>query len=372
MTELIISITGLFFSIIFSSSEIALISAHNLQLKVWMKQKVRGSKLALSIMNNPEEYLTVILIGTNLSNIITTSFATLYLTNYINNHFLLIMLIASIILFLGEIIPKILNNSKWGIFSKSLPETQTQLKNRRANLQELYEQVDDPIAMEKEQQDMISQVFEFSESTLEEVMTPRTDISSIHNTANLEEVMHVFIDSGHSKIPVYKNNIDNITGIIYLYDLYKSPKDINDIVKPITFFPYSKSVIPTLKDFQKNNTTIAIILDEHGGTAGLVTVEDLFEGLFGEFYDEFDTEFNHSDRLPDGSIIANGKMEWEIFNKKYGDVIPKGEYETVAGYIISEIGRIPNKGERLYLDVGQIVIRNATSRSIKQVQLFIK
>ena len=314
--ELIIALTGLLFSILFSSSEIALISANNLQLKVWAKQNIRGSKLALDIINSPEEYLTSILIGTTLSNILATAFATIYFSDIIQYQILIIILIASIILFLGEILPKaitreaankiliinaplllvfriicnpltiLLKYSSWGQVSISLPNSREEIKRSRDDLQQLYEQVDDPEAMEKEQQDMISQVFEFSESAVEDAMTPRTEISAVSISANLEEIMHVFLDSGHSKIPVYKNDLDNIVGIIYLYDLYKSPENIQDILKTVNFIPYSKSVMDSMKEFQTFRHAIAIVIDEHGGTTGLVTVEDLFEELFGEFDDE--------------------------------------------------------------------------------------
>ena len=400
--ELIISFIGLLFSILFSSSEIALISANNLQLKVWDKQKIRGASLAIKITNHKEEYLSTILIGTTLSNILVTTYATIYLSSPIFNYspFIIIIIISSLVLLLGEIIPKAISRKISNkmivvnapilylfnflfrplnrLFSKinisdisiSNSEKHKQLESRD-DLHHLYNQVDDPKAMEKDQKEMISQVFEFSKSTIEDAMTPRTEISSINVNSNLEEIMHIFIDSGHSKIPVYKKNIDNIIGIIYLYDLFKSPEDINDVIKEIKFFPYTKTVMDTLKEFQNTRHSIAIVLDEHGGTAGLVTTEDLFEELFGEFYDEFDNNDTKYKRLTDGTVIADAKMEIDQFNKHFENYFPSGEYETIAGYIISNLGRIPNKGEHLFLPIGQIVIRKGTSRKIEQVQIFL-
>ena len=400
--ELIISFIGLLFSILFSSSEIALISANNLQLKVWDKQKIRGASLAIKITNHKEEYLSTILIGTTLSNILVTTYATIYLSSPIFNYspFIIIIIISSLVLLLGEIIPKAISRKLSNkmivvnapilylfnflfrplnrLFSKinisdisiSNSEKHKQLESRD-DLHHLYNQVDDPKAMEKDQKEMISQVFEFSKSTIEDAMTPRTEISSINVNSNLEEIMHIFIDSGHSKIPVYKKNIDNIIGIIYLYDLFKSPEDINDVIKEIKFFPYTKTVMDTLKEFQNTRHSIAIVLDEHGGTAGLVTTEDLFEELFGEFYDEFDNNDTKYKKLTDGTVIADAKMEIDQFNKHFENYFPSGEYETIAGYIISNLGRIPNKGEHLFFPIGQIVIRKGTSRKIEQVQIFL-
>ena len=400
--ELIIAFVGLLFSILFSSSEIALISANKLQLKVWEKQNLRGSLLAIKITNHKEEYLSTILIGTTLSNILVTTYATIYMSspNYNYNPFIIIIIISSLVLLLGEILPKAISRElsnkmlvmnspilylfnfifrpinrlvskiNFENFSISNTERHKHLENRD-NLHHLYKQVDDPRAMEKDQKEMISQVFEFSKSTIEDAMTPRTEISAISSESNLEEIMHIFIDSGHSKIPVYKKNIDNISGIIYLYDLFKSPEDINDVIKEVKFFPYTKTVMDTLKEFQNTRHSIAVVLDEHGGTAGLVTTEDLFEELFGEFSDEFDNKNTHYKKLSDGSILADAKMEIDQFNKHFDNYFPNGEYETIAGYITSNLGRIPNKGEHLFLPIGQILVRKGSSRKIEQVQIFI-
>tara|TARA_B100000131_G_scaffold91826_1_gene88575 strand:- start:322 stop:1539 length:1218 start_codon:yes stop_codon:yes gene_type:complete len=401
--ELIISFVGLLFSILFSSSEIALISANNLQLKVWEKQKLRGASLAIKITNNKEEYLSTILIGTTLSNILITTYATIYLSTDFNySPLLIIIIISSLVLLLGEIIPKAISRelsnkmilinapilylfnfifrpinrffSKFNNSNISISNTEkhSHLKDNRDDLHYLYKQVDDPNTMENDQKEMISQVFEFSKSTIEDAMTPRIDISAINVNSNLEEIMHIFIDSGHSKIPVYKNNIDNIIGIIYLYDLFKSPEDINDVIKDIKFFPYTKSVMDTLKEFQDTRHSIAIVLDEHGGTSGLVTTEDLFEELFGEFSDEFDNKDSKYKKLADGSILADAKIEIDHFNKEFKSFFPEGEYETIAGYIISNLGRIPNKGEHLFLPIGQFLIRKGSSRKIEQVQIFFE
>ena len=126
-----------------------------------------------------------------------------------------------------------------------------------------------------------------------------------------------------------------------------------------------------MNQFKKENHSIAIVLDEHGGTAGLITIEDVFEELFGDFEDEFDFEENSSKLLDDGSIIADAKMEYEIFNEKYGNIINDGDYETLGGYIINSIGRIPNKNEHLFLPIGHVIIRKASSRNIEQIQIYL-
>ena len=400
---LTLSIVGLFFSILFSSSEIALLSANPFQINVWNKQKkLRFFNWAEKIIANKEEFLITILIGTNISNILATSFATIYLINKETIDSTLIFLpIAIVILFIGEIFPKTFSRTyaNYGIIalspflmffkigfypllmplkalgimniSKSITD-EKELKIKRTDLQNIYENVDDFEAMEKEQQEMISNVFEISESTVYDAMTPRTEISAVEINDGLEKALHVLIDSGHSKIPVYRNDLDDIVGIIYLYDLFKTPESLEEVIKPIIFIPYSKALMTLMSEFQKTKNAIGIVLDEHGGTAGLITIEDMFEELLGDFEDEFDVSDIESQQLEDGSIIADAKIDWKDFNDRFGQIIPNGDYETIGGFIINEVGRIPNQGEHIFSEIGQIIIIKASSRKIDKIQFYPK
>ena len=401
MLDLNLALLGLILSIIYSSSEIALLSANALQLDVWEKQEKYLARLASSILDRKPEYLSVILIGTNLSNILATSFATVYLlrSNFLP-HQLIIIPIAIVILLFGEILPKsimqryanlgliilspilklsyflffpiifLLRQTGWMNVTERFSKTAEELEEKRDDIQHAYEQVDDPEAMEDDQKEMISNVFDFRESKVSEVMTPRTDISAISSTESLEKVLHTFIDSGHSKLPVFEKDLDNIIGVVYLYDLFHSPENIQEVIKPVLFIPYTKPVIDLLGEFQSAHHAMAVVLDEHGGSAGLITAEDVFEELFGDFEDEFDVDTKKSEKQADGSIVVDARMDWEDFNDEYGNMIPKGDYETVGGYIISQLGRIPNKGEHLFIPIGQTVVIKASARQIHRVQIY--
>ena len=401
MLDLNLALLGLILSIIYSSSEIALLSANALQLDVWEKQEKYLARLASSILDRKPEYLSVILIGTNLSNILATSFATVYLLrSNLLPHQLIIIPIAIVILLFGEILPKsimqryanlgliilspilkssyflffpiifLLRQTRWMNVTERFSKTAEELEEKRDDIQHAYEQVDDPEAMEDDQKEMISNVFDFRESKVSEVMTPRTDISAISSTESLEKVLHTFIDSGHSKLPVFEKDLDNIIGVVYLYDLFHSPENIQEVIKPVLFIPYTKPVIDLLSEFQSAHHAMAVVLDEHGGSAGLITAEDVFEELFGDFEDEFDVDTKKSEKQADGSIVVDARMDWEDFNDEYGNMIPKGDYETVGGYIISQLGRIPNKGEHLFIPIGQTVVIKASARQIHQVQIY--
>ena len=399
MDILFLAITGIILSIFFSSSEIALISASKLQINVWEKQGKRLSHIANSIIKNKEFYLFCILVGNNLANMLTTSFLTIYLVNNysVMPQYMVVIIISLLILMFAEIIPKSIirqfSNIALLLFSPILfifgiilypiyflfnlfikPSSNSSIFKEhdymRDDIQHVYKHVDESIEIEEDQKEMLSNVFTLGKNTAYEVMTPRTKLSMISDNDSLEEALHAFIDSGHSKLPVYNDNIDNIIGVVYLYDLFKNPNNINEIVKPVNKIPFTKHISDIMTSFQKSNSNLAIVIDEHGGTAGLITAEDIFEELFGEFEDEFDHDEVRSKLKDDGSIITNARIECDEFNKLYNNLIPEGNYETLAGYIISEVGRIPNQGENLFLPIGQILIKKSSSRKIEEIQIF--
>ena len=406
MLELNLGIFGLIFSVLFSASEIALISATKLQIDVWVKQKYKLGKLTKFIIDNKSKFLTVSLIGTNLSNILSSSFFTIYLihiTNINNIYFpegLLFIPIALTILLFGEILPKtiireysniallilspvmyifyiffypfvILFNKINFTNKKHYLSKEELLAEKREEFEQIFEDIDKDIEIEEEQKEIISNIFDYREQIAGKVMTPLDSISAISIASNLDDLAHKLIDSGHSKIPVYENDLNNIKGIIYLYDLYSNPENLTDIVKDVLFVPYTELIPNLMKTFKEKNQSMAIVLDAYGKTGGIITIEDIFEELFGDFEDEFDYENLQSWKNKDGSIITNAKISIKEFNEKYNNLIPLGDYETIGGFIIEKLGRIPNKNEHLFLQIGQILIRKASSKRIEQVQIFI-
>ena len=403
---IILAIIGLIFSILFSSSEIALISANKLQIDVWRKQRYTFSKITKNILNNKTDYLTVSLIGTNLANILATTFFTVFFIDLINNGKLIFLSeeliffpIALIILFFGEILPKaiIIEHATimilvlspilkffYFIFypivflfrglvqedKKHFIKSKEYLNEKRQEFQTIFEENNDLDTIEKEQKEMISNIFDYREQTIGKVMTPIESISTVHISSTLDEVARVFIDSGHSKLPVYDKNLDDIKGVVYLYDLYSKPENLDDIKRDVLFVPYSKLIPDLMKKFKDTKHSIAIVLDQDGKTSGIITIEDIFEELFGDFEDEFDYEKINSVKLDDGSFIINAKMTIEDFNKEFNNLIPDGPYETIGGYIIKKTGKIPHKNEHLFLDIGQVIIRKGSSRRIEQIQLY--
>ena len=399
MLEIYLVVLGLFFSILFSSSEIALISASKLQIDVWVKQNYKLGNLTKFIIDNKSKFLTVSLIGTNLSNILTSTFATVYLIDMISikssnfpDEFLFFPIALTILIF-GEIMPKTLireySNIMLLVLSPvlyifyylffpfvyifdliSISNTKLSINEKRQEFENIFENNDNIDTIEKDQKEIISNIFEYREESVEQVMTKLEDISAISLESNLDDLAHKFIDSGHSKLPVYENNLNNIKGVIYLYDLYTKPENINDIIRDVLFVPYTKLIPDLLKLLKETKHSIAIVIDKQGNTSGLITIEDIFEELFGDFEDEFDYKKLESWINKDSSIITNANIKVDDFNQKYNNIIPEGDYETLAGYIINEIDRIPNKNEHLFLTIGHVIIKKASSRRIEQIQIF--
>ena len=307
MLEINLALIGIFFSILFSGTEIALISASKLQIDVWIKQKYKLATLTKYIIDNKPKFLTVSLIGTNLSNILASSFSTVFLINYINNNNitfsenLLFIPIALTILIFGEILPKTLIRDYSNImllflspilymfyiifypfviifnkinFNKEdmITNKKDLLKEKQEEFEHVFEHINESVNIEDEQKEIISNIFDYRDQTVKKVMTPRENISAVSINSNLDDLAHKFIDSGHSKLPIYKDNLDHIEGVIYLYDLYSKPQNLTEILRDVLYVPYSKLIPDLMKVFKKTKHSIAIVLDENGNTAGLITI----------------------------------------------------------------------------------------------------
>ena len=223
----------------------------------------------------------------------------------------------------------------------------------------------------KKESAIITKVLALGEQKVYEAMRPRTEIVGVDIDSTIDEVISVFIDSGYSKIPVYEENLDNIRGVIFAYDIFKSPKNLQSIIREIIFVPETKRSFEMLNEFLNKQVSIAIVVDEFGGTAGLVTMEDIIEELFGEIKDEYDIEEDICKKIATDTYLISGKVEIDYINEKYSLGIPTGDYETIAGFITSEIGRIPLQGESVTIDRFYFLVARANHIKIELVKLTI-
>jgi len=230
--------------------------------------------------------------------------------------------------------------------------------------------------IEEEEREMIHSIFEFGDTLVREVMTPRTGIIALEDTNTLKEVLDLMVSEGHSRIPAYRENVDEIVGIVYSKDLLKQWQKeelgmpVKKLMQPPYFVPETKKVNELLREFQRQKIQIAIVIDEYGGTAGLVTMEDLLEEIVGEISDRWEKEAPDFQKLPDGKILVSGKMELEEANEELKLGLPEENgVETVAGFILSYLGKFPKVGEKFRFKDLLFTIEKSDEHSISLVQV---
>jgi len=399
--KLLLLIILILLSGFFSGTEIAHVVANKIKIELKARKKNIAAIHSKYFLDHPQIFFTVILIGNNVVNIAFASLSAIFLSNLFGlNEFTILFISSLTILLLGEIIPKYFAHelAERGALLTAIPlrgvlfliypvvklfselsDRITQSSNLKAdNISHLFDKEDLKILVEeskkagvmsKKDSDLIGKVFELGDQRVYGAMTPRTAIVGIEIDQSINSAISLFIESGFSKLPVYENNLDNIKGVILVKDVFKSPANISSILREVSFIPETKKSFEVLNEFLDKKVSIAIVIDEHGGTAGIVTIEDILEELFGEIKDEYDIEENICKKMSDGSYIISGGIEIDYLNEKYDLKIEEGDYETIAGYITSKLGRIPVKGETVAIDNFKFWIARASIHKIEVVRL---
>jgi putative hemolysin len=255
-----------------------------------------------------------------------------------------------------------------------VPDTQ-QEKVTAEELMILVERGSEQGVIEAEEQQMIGAVLELGQQRVHEVMVPRIDISALPVTATLDEMIATIVNDGHSRIPIYDESIDNVVGILYAKDLLPLLKggrepNLRKIVRPPVFVPESISVDDLLHQLQRQKVHIAIVLDEYGGTAGLVTIEDLIEEIVGEIQDEYDVEEPMIEPLDEDRARVDGRASIDDLTTHFGlelDAEDKEQYDTVGGLVYHEIGGVPNVGDTVEVDGLTLTVESTDGRRVGKV-----
>ncbi len=231
--------------------------------------------------------------------------------------------------------------------------------------------------VDEEELEMIENVLELSDTSAEEIMTPRTDIIALEVDTDLTTVLKTISRAGHSRIPVYESNIDNIIGLVYAKDLLseigKNEEEfkLRDKIRKAYFVPETKPLRVLLHEFQNQKLHIAVVLDEYGGTAGIVTIEDILEELVGEIVDEYEqTPPEAMDRIDESTVEIDARMYVDDLNDQFGLELPEDEdYDTVGGFVFSHLGYIPKTGESFEYDNISFTVKAAEARRIKRLRI---
>lgn len=427
MQGLEFKIAGIILSILllalFAGLEIAFISANKLNIELKKKQGRRSGIILSRFMDNPARFIGTTLIGFNIVlvvygllwsdvvepvwNLIGEWLELERRKLVINSYFKLFVetvLSTLVILVLGEFIPKALFRAKsdsvlsffaplanfmykllYPIASFFINIAEWLLKylfNVRINdkkeafsrldLEHLFQQTKE---QDEDSQELNTELFEnalsFSSIKVRQCLIPRKEIEAVDIKTPIEEVKNTFIQSKLSKLLVYEENIDNILGYIHQLDMFKNPSDIKPILHPIPAVPESMSAADLISRFTRERKSIAWVVDEFGGTAGIITMEDLLEEIFGDIKDEYDTEEFVEKQIADNEFIFSGRLELDYLKEKYDFGFPENESETLSGFIIHQHETIPSLKDRIIIDNYEFDILNVSDTRIEMVKMKI-
>jgi putative hemolysin len=403
LIEIILAILAIILAGFFAGSETVFLSASKIRIEVLHRRKVKGMKRVYKFIKNPESFIVTSLVGTNFSHVIFSSLIVLILRESVDE-FLIVLFSASLLLIFSEIIPKaigwefannlikrtalLLNFFKYIFypinilltsistfllkrFHVSAEQKMENLLNRR-DLQKYIHESEKFGIIESDEREIISRIFDMADTRVKETMIPRTDIIAVSNAASVPELIEKFNESGVSRIPIYEGDLDNIVSVVYAMDLFLNPLKLKDIQQEIFYVPETKSTFQLLRELRQKKMSIAVVLDEYGGTAGLVTLEDLIEELFGEIYDEFDLDHEPSYIFEDDRTIKIiARAEVDEINQKFNLNIPEGNYTTLGGFIIEKLGRIPRTNETIDLECCKIIVEKASRKRVILVKLIL-
>ncbi|MCM2466472.1 hemolysin family protein [Methanoculleus oceani] len=407
--EIILFIVCLLLSGFFSSSEVALISITRAKVRALLNQSRKGAKALDTLKRSTDALLITILIGNNVVNVAAASLATAIAIAIYGDVGIGIATGVTVILMLifGEIGPKmyasrhteelalrvarpILYLSKvlypvlWvldrikGQFAFRPGVTEPVVTEEE--IKEWIDVGEEEGTIEEEERDMLYSVLRFGDTTVREVMTPRVDVVMIENTATLENALSIFNETGFSRIPVYHEHIDNVIGLLNVKDVFaavfrqQTSATIGNLMYEPYFVPESKKIDELLKELQLKKQHMAVVLDEYGSFAGIVTVEDMLEELVGEIMDEFDEEEPEVQQIEEGVYLVDARAWVEHLNEDLNLALPLTDtYESIGGLVIDRLGHIPRRGEVVKVEESNItlVVMQMRGRRIVKVKLIL-
>mgnify|MGYP000076393973 FL=1 len=407
-----VALLSLFFSAFFSGIEIAFISANKLQLELDKNTGKFPSNIISYFSKNESDFITTMLVGNNIAlvvyGIVMTQILTPELSEYFSSSLSLLLaqtfITTIIVLITAEFLPKaifrIFPNQILKIFSLPIwlffvvfrPLALLMLNTANIILKYIFEQeisndkqvfgkndLDDFLSNVKSAEgiedtrvevEMLQNALDLTDKKVRECMVPRTDIIAMDVLSSINDVKEKFIKTKLSKLLIYKGNIDKVIGYIHSSDLFKNPKNVRSVLLPISFVPESMLAMDMLNQFIENNKGVSLVVDEFGGTSGMITIEDVTEEIVGEIVDEHDVEELTDEQLSENSFRFFGKIDIEMVNKKYNLHLPESdEYETIAGLLLHHFEEIPKKDDVIELVEYQFNIINVNETTIQEVRL---
>ncbi len=413
----VVIVISLILSAFFSGMEIAYVSSNKIHIEIEKKQAGFLSVLLTRLTKKPSKFIATMLVGNNIALVVYGFYMGDVLMHYIEGYYpnmagsisLLVQTAIStlIILLTAEFLPKVFfqiyANKLLKIFSlpayvfylffspiswfviwvsdvvlKRFFKTdgdQVQLAFSKTELgdyiNEQMETVEEHDKIDSEIQ-IFQNALDFSDVKSREVMVPRTEIVAVEKSQSIEEVSQLFIDTGLSKIIIYNGTVDDIIGYVHSFELFKKPKSLRSILLPVIFVPETMFVKDVLNLLTKKHKSIAVVIDEYGGTSGIITVEDIVEELFGEIEDEHDSLALIEEQLDESRYRFSARLEVDYLNETYKLNLPESEnYETLGGMIVNHTEEIPEKDDEVLIDSFKISVVDTSNTKIEIVELTV-
>ena len=409
--QLVIILISVLLSAFFSGMEIAFVSSNKMHLELEKKKDTLLAKILKRLTQKPSKFITTMLVGNNIALVIYGYFMGDLLMGlfqgFITNEFLLLLIqtfISTIIILItAEFLPKavfrIYANESMKLFAFpayffyllfyvisrfitaisdfflrvffNIREDQVQLAFSKA---ELGHYIDEQLESAEDEVDSEIQIFQnaldFHDVKAREAMIPRTEIIAVEVHDSPKNLKQLFMETGLSKVMVYNNSLDDIIGYAHFFDLFKKPKNIRSILLPIEIVPETMMIHDILNDLILKSKSVAIVLDEYGGTSGLITIEDIIEELFGDIEDEHDSITLLEEKLNDREYNFSTRLEVDYINEVYGlDLAEDSNYETLGGLIVNHTENIPSMGEIIQIGNYQFTILKESTSKIEEVYL---
>lgn len=401
----------LLLSAFFSGSELAFISANKLGIEVERGKGKRRGRILAGFFDDPKDFLSAMLVGNNIALVVFTTLMAMLIepqiekvTNSSGFILLFMTLITTIVVLLfGEFLPKVFSRLYANelmttmtyplAFFKSILKLPSWVMIKLSNLVIKYivrapvGDIDDAITKldlqdfvegtisednDEIEADMFKNALHLKNVKVRECMVPRTEIEHIDVSAEIDELKKAFLETRHSRVIISDQDIDSVLGYIHHLQLLKNPKDLKKNIIELAFVPEVMNVLDLMLTFIKEGTNIACVVDEFGGTAGIITLEDILEEIFGEIEDEYDQEDYIEIKLSNDEYIFSGRLEVDYLNEKYDEIeFPEGDYETLSGYVVMTSGTIPNMGDELTLNGYLFTFEQVSDKKIETIRVKI-
>ena len=413
--ELIIILVSILLSAFFSGMEIAFVSANKMHIELEKKREGFIPIILTKITQKSSKFITTMLVGNNISLVIYSYYMGQFILRFLpvnNLNELTVLLIQTIIstliiLVTAEFLPKaifrIYSNEVLKIFAlpvyffynlfhlfsefitaisdfflKVFFKTDAEEQQTEFSKEELGYYINEQLETGNDDDELDSEIQIFQNALIfqnvkaREIMVPRTEIVALEIHESVTKLKKLFIDTGLSKILVYKNSLDDVVGYVNAFELFKKPKTVKSILLPLEIVPESMMINDIVNTLMKKRKSVAVVVDEYGGTSGMITVEDIVEELFGEIEDEHDSQVFLEERISEKEFNFSARLEIDYLNEEYNLNIPKSEaYETLGGFIIEHTENIPEENEVIEIETYKFKIKKISGAKIDEISLIL-